>query len=105
MKAVICIIIGISVLTGVLIHNFREQGFLIVMAVLWGGGGLLYVLRCLFEIELLKLQRQRRSPNAWVSHMMRKSRCLELMIICERLACLLMYLGCVAIIEAAILLK
>lgn len=105
MKAIVCIFIGISVLTGVLIHNFGDPGFLVIMAVLWGGGGLLYVLSCLFERELLKLQRQRRSPNAWFPFMVKKQRCWKRMVICDHVSRLLMYLGCAAILEAVFLLK
>ncbi len=105
MKAEVCIVIGISILTGVLIHVFGVQGFLIIMAVFWGGGGFFYLLRYLFEGELNRLQRQRRSPNAWVSFMAKKRRCWKRMMTCEAVARLLMYVGCIAIIEAVILLK
>ena len=100
MKTIGSIFVGISILMGVLIHSFGVKCFLIILIGLWGGGGFLYILSCLFKNRLNKQQRQ-----ICRSRIIKKSHSLELMTMSYYLAQLFMYLGCAAIIEAVILLK
>ena len=105
MKILVSVFIGIALALGVLINTYGTAAFFAIMLTLWGGGGIFFIIYCWYEKKLDKLQKTRRSPNAWVSHMVKRSRCMEKMMIAYNIFRFLMYLGCVVILEAVILIK
>lgn len=94
----------ICLLMGVLIACFGKNCFLLLLAITWGGGGILYFLHFSYK-QVIWMQKNKLSAITE-----RKSRYDTLKLYRKRMeayedwARIFMYLGCVAIVEALIII-
>ncbi len=89
----------ISILMGILIWYFGKSCLLLLMAITWCGGTIFYFLRFVYEQAYWQRRNRIFFFNDDTLKLYRKR-----MYFYEEWARILMYLGCIAVIEAVIIL-